>query len=417
MNKKIKDISTFIITILFFICLLLVINFIPQGVIKNNIIESVENIKTYEEYNLSKLPQIRTNNLEELYILEVLYYHNSSDNINSTLVANYNQIRKNDTDYISTVKNMMNINSGLDSYGQYWNGMNIILRPLFILFSLTQIKIILGIILLLLSGLYIYMCEKNNLRRLWISYIISAIMTGVFFTPISLEYIWTFLVMIIGANLILLIKKDTPSLFIIFGVATAFFTHHTNALIIFMVMLLTYFEKYKTNENFKKCIISIFGLFIRWMTSFVITIALKWIITTLCCNVNLNLINEHKLDLSTFQLVFNSIYLNVSRLLPLNPTNSSTANMIIFFVVVLVYMYFLYIYKTKNINHKKVTLYLYVAFLPIINLILDYNYFYIYNFSTYRIFLGTIMCTILIAFEMSGFCNSKDNTVSNTVNK
>lgn len=417
MNEKIKDISTFIISILFFICLLLIINFIPQSLIKDNIIKSVQNIKTYEEYELNKLPQIRTNNLEELYMIEVLYYHNSSDNINSTLSANYNQIRKNDTDYISTVQNMMNINSGLDSYGQYWNGMNIILRPLFILFSLTQIKIILGIFLFLLIGLYIYLCEKNNLRRLWISYIIGAIMTGVFLTPISLEYIWTFLVMMVGANLILLIKKDMPSLFVIFGVTTAFFTHHTNALIIFMVMLLTYFEKYKTNENFKKCIISIFKLFIKWMISFVLTIALKWILTSIFCNVNLDLINEHKLDLSTFQLVFNSIYLNISRLYPLNPNNSSTANMIIFIVVIVVYMYFLYIYKTKNINRKKITLYSYVAFLPIINLIIDYNYFYIYSFSTYRIFLGTIMCAILIAFEMSGFCKSKDNAVSNTVTK
>ena len=63
---------------------------------------------------------------------------------------------------------MMNINSGLDSYGQYWNGMNIILRPLFILFNLTQVKIILEIVLILLTGIYIYMCEKNNLRQLWI---------------------------------------------------------------------------------------------------------------------------------------------------------------------------------------------------------------------------------------------------------
>ena len=180
-------------------------------------------------------------------------------------------------------------------------------------------------------------------------------------------------------------------------------------------MLLTYFEKYKTNDDFKQCIVSIFRLFIKWIISFILTFGIKWISTILICDIKLDLFSNYKFDLSIFKIVFNSLYLNISRLLPLNPNNSSTANMVILFVIIFVYMCFLYIYKTKNINHKKITLYIYVALLPIINLIIDYNNFYNNNFSTYRIFFGTIMCMSLIAFEFSGFCKSKNNTVSNTV--
>lgn len=396
-----KKIIPFISTFIIIIGLGLLVNLIPQSLISDNIIESVKSIENIDDKVFDNLEQSRINNLSEIYTLETIYYSDSG--LKSILLPEYNEIRKDDENYIRTAINMLNINSALDNYPNYAIGQNILLRPLFIRFTMSEIKFFNLEFLIILSVLFVLICEKQKLRPLWISYIISLILTQSFLSTVSLQYMPILLISLITSIIILCTKKEIKSLFIVLGVITAFFDNLGLGIILFSMPQLVSLIKYHSfDEPAHKNTIK---HFLEWFISLILTIIIKTSLSYFIYKeFSLTYIKElFTINGSFFTTIGSGLYRNIVQLLPMSLNNPPKANMIIFFVIIFIYMSFLYTYKRKGINKNKIIAYVTIGMLPLINLVLFFGYSYTYNYFMHRILLITIMSMMMIAFECSGF--------------
>lgn len=413
--KNINKISTFLISFLILFIMLIGINSIPQKYIKNNIYNSVEKLNEYSEKNIfHKFTQTRTDNIHDLYIMETIFY-NSGNQIKDTILPQYNEIR-NEKTYINDTFNQMNINHGLDNY-TYLTGINIILKPLFILFTLNQIKFIGLFTLIVLIACFIYLCEKNKLRKLWVSFIIGFLFTYSYLTPLSLNESFTLILSLIFSIFILSKENIKNELFIIFGVITAFVDGLSMGSLLFVIPFLTYIsknDKYKDyNEFLNDFVKKISNWIISLFSTFIIKIGLTYFLY------KENIISNFYNGVNGKSVISNIgyiLYQNITKIFPLKSTNSYSANVIILLLLIFIYMVFLYTYKDKkaNINKIKVLSYIITAIVPILYLIFIYKNAYLYSFVTYRNLLGSIMSLALLAIEITNFTKIKlgDSTVS-----
>lgn len=406
MIKQVKRyVLPFIITFLVIIGLCILVNFIPKSLVSENIVKSVESIENIDEKLFDSIEQSRVNNLTEIYSLETIYY--AQPGLKSILLPEYNEIRKDDLTYIRTAINMLNIDSALDSYPNYAVGQNILLRPLFMKFDITQIKMFNLELLIILTVLFIVICEKQKIRPLWISYVLSLIVTQSFLSTVSLQYMPILLIALITSIIILCTRKEINNLFIILGVITAFFDNLGLGIILFAMPQLVSLVKYHNfDEPANKKTIK---HFLEWIISLVLAITIRTGLSYFIYRgFDLAYVKElFTVNGSLAQTIGTGLYQNIVQILPMSLNNAPKANMIIFFVVIFIYMSFLYTYKRNGINKNKIISYITIGAFPIINLILFFGYSYQYNYFMHRILLITIMSMSMIAFECSGFFMKK----------
>lgn len=406
MIKQVKRyVLPFIVTFLVIIGLCILVNFIPKSLVSENIVKSVESIENIDEKLFDSIEQSRVNNLTEIYSLETIYY--AQPGLKSILLPEYNEIRKDDLTYIRTAINMLNIDSALDSYPNYAVGQNILLRPLFMKFDITQIKMFNLELLIILTVLFIVICEKQKIRPLWISYVLSLIVTQSFLSTVSLQYMPILLIALITSIIILCTRKEINNLFIILGVITAFFDNLGLGIILFAMPQLVSLVKYHNfDEPANKKTIK---HFLEWIISLVLAITIRTGLSYFIYRgFDLAYVKElFIVNGSIAQTIGTGLYQNIVQILPMSLNNAPKANMIIFFVVIFIYMSFLYTYKRNGINKNKIISYITIGAFPIINLILFFRYSYQYNYFMHRILLITIMSMSMIAFECSGFFMKK----------
>lgn len=413
--KNINKISTFLISFLILFIMLIGINSIPQKYIKNNIYNSVEKLNEYSEKNIfRKFTQTRTDNIHDLYTMETIFY-NSGNQIKDTILPQYNEIR-NEKTYINDTINQMNINHGLDNY-TYLTGINIILKPLFILFTLNQIKFIGLFTLIALIACFIYLCEKNKLRKLWVSFIAGFLFTYSYLTPLSLNESFALILSLVFSIFILSKENIKNELFIIFGVITAFADGLSMGSLLFVIPFLTYISKNDKYKDYKEFLNDFIKKISNWIISLLSTFIIKIGLTYFLYKENIisNFYNgvNGKSVISNIGYI---LYQNITKIFPLKSTNSYSANVIILLLLIFIYMVFLYTYKDKkaNINKIKVLSYIITAIVPILYLIFIYKNAYLYSFVTYRNLLGSIMSLALLAIEVTNFTKIKlgDSTVN-----
>lgn len=402
MNKIIKYVLTFFISFVLIVGLCLLVNLIPQSAISANVMDSVEEIDSIDSSNFfSKLEQSKINPLLEIYALETVFY--GEPTLESILLPRYNEIRNDDSNYIRTSWNMLNINSALDVNTHYASGQNVILRPLLVNFKLNDIKMFNLEFLVVLSVLFIVVCEKQKLRPLWISFLSAIILSQSFLSALALQYIPILLIALITSIVILCTKKEISNLFILLGVITAFFDSLGLGIILFAMPQLVSLIKYHDFEEpaHKNTI----KHFLEWLISLILTIVVKTGISYFIYKqIDLTyIIDLFKSPVSIPLTIGSGLYKCVAQLLPMSPYNPTKANIIIFFVIIFVYMAFLYTYKSKGININKIKSYITIGILPILNLILFFGNTYVNSYYMYRILFVTIMAISMIAFEVSGF--------------
>ena len=192
-------------------------------------------------------------------------------------------------------------------YSRYWNGFMVILRPLLIKFSYSDIRIINSIAQLsLLVCISVLLTEKKKKAM-----IIPLIMTYFYLMPqavaYSLQYSTVFYIGYIGVLFVLLISDKTNSewsmieLFMIIGICTSYFDLFTYPLFTLGIPLVTYL--YIANDDkplpIKRNIISIFSCSFVWCIGYAVMWSAKWVISVVT------------LGLGTFDVVIQEIKLRL----------------------------------------------------------------------------------------------------------
>lgn len=166
------------------------------------------------------------------------------------------------------------------TYARYWHGYLPILRTLLIFFNVSEIRLLMLAVFILLLVYFVYLLKEKFNKTIATIFAYSLIMYGYFYVSYSLESTPIFLVMIISS--IILLKriekiKDFSLFIFIVGCVSCFVDFLTVPLITLAIPLYIYILYYnKSNKDFN--IKTLFKYIILWGIGYGITWFSKWII-------------------------------------------------------------------------------------------------------------------------------------------
>ena len=321
------------------------------------------------------------------------YYHTDTANENSNF---YNAV------YHDKAPN--------SNYSRYWHGSISIIRPLHIFLNIKQIYIGSAIILLFLYVTLLFFTKKYINISTCITLIIASVMTSVWYVPLSLEYTWTFIIMLTASIIgILLSEKNSnhiPIMFFIVGSTTCyldFLTTETITLLIPLVIIFTF--RYKNNQikMLKDELLYMVKISTVWLSGYAFTWLSKWTLASLILKENVFSNALHQASyrvagatdkLSGMSEMTQAILRNISCIFPFSFISKNGYVAVIIFLLIAIA--FLYIFKKKKTPTTLNTILCLIAVIPLVRFFVLSNHSYIHYFFTYRALISTIFCLGLL---------------------
>ncbi len=176
---------------------------------------------------------------------------------------------------------------------RYWHGSMIVVRPLLVFFNLHKIYQIMAIVCGILCICILLQLVHKKYYGLGIAWVIGWIMTASWNVPWCLEYVWTYLIMMV-VTMITIHKADKEMsqrkwnlLFLVTGMLTCFFDFLTTEIITLFVPVIVligirYYQKKWTKNSWKQLLQWI----IFWGIGYVAMWLTKWVLASLILQVN-----------------------------------------------------------------------------------------------------------------------------------
>lgn len=437
-NKSfIKYICLFIILTTFFVVSLISISMFSSKSIHNNVKESVDVLLKEGNRKLIYIPyrdsNIEFDNFTDALMLNTAYSIDPQKPLYSAFVARKNYLPnvttviypdevgelKSSSEYkdhneVAELNDLIN-GKRIESfeYARYWHGYLIVLRPLFLLFNITQLRVILTILLILLAVILFILISKKIDVITAIIFLLSLFSVEYFYLGFSLQGIFVFLIAVIVS--IILIKrydkiKNYGLLFFLIGMLTNFFDFLTVPLVTLAMPLTIYFLLKQRNISFRAQIIEFIKLSIIWGVGYILTWFTKWLLVDVIYNKNM-------ISIAIKQILYRSIGnepINLLAIILLNINYIAVTFNISLFVMVgiTIVRRILIINKKSNNMLKQVDLknilliifpYILIAIMPFIWYILLRNHSWYHAFFSYRNLFLTVLginLTIFKAIEM-----------------
>lgn len=288
-------------------------------------------------------------------------------------------------DLIDTVNN--NAEESYE-YARYWHGYLIFLRPLLIIFNITQIRILVFIIFLILAIVLLYKIYKRINIQTSIIFLFGLIICDYFFECFSLQGSAVFLITMITS--ILILSKDFKNkaiLYFIVGSLTSFFDFLTVPIITLGVPLLIDIMV-SENTDFKADLKTVFKNCVIWAIGYSSVFMSKWIITDIIYNKGIINTTIEQLKYRTMSKGIFENNISIKDALFMNSKIVLKENYIFFLITV--FMVFLkFLKKDSHIvfNYKKMIIYWLIGFLGITWYVVLKEHSYQHHYFTYRIFL------------------------------
>ena len=428
LKKFLKYIIIFISIIILFIGLLTVSAIFSSDYIKENVRKSSELLNSEgnrkNTYIFLKNIEIQFDNYTDALMLNTAYSIDNSTPLYSSFVARKNYVPTiEQTIYEDSVGELHSaskyqghnevgeLNDTLNEdinesfeYARYWHGYLTLLRPILLIFSLSQIRIILTIIFILLA-IIVFM---NIYKKLGLYYMLAFLLgfLGVeyFYMGLSMQGCFIFIITMIFIEIILKRYdkiKDISIYFLIIGMFTNFLDFLTNPLITLFVPLILYFLlKQKENKlSIKECIIIFLKTGIPWVLGYGLTWLSKWILVDIIFNKNL------------LKTALGQVLYRTNGSWKINKTLPITQNLqyiLIPIIVDIVYILFIKLYKTTDKNNKtgikniftNIFPYLAIAIVPYIWYFIIKDHSYKHSFFTYREQIMTLISIPIVYLKI-----------------
>ena len=409
--KIIKNTIKYIVVYISIIVVLLgiytaTVKFIPKEKLLANIKESLP----YLESNTEVIEVKPTREYSYLHVyadeilLNMIYCMDSNKPLESIMSSKY---YKDDIKFIEDFPNLEealeNGGQGNQEYMRYWHGSMMIIRPLLMFFNINEIYHILAIIMIILIVVLFAILIKKKQYLLLISTIIGYIMIAINYVPFCLEYVWTFLIMLVVSIIGILTKKHNM-LFFVTGIITCFLDFlSTEIVTLFVPVIYIYTIKYKNGEikSFKEGIKLIAKYAVLWLTGYCIMWGTKWLLASIILNVNAldfvvakakRRINGKVIGYSKGYMLRNSILRNVKVIYPFYMIHEvSTAVCIILGIVISTVL----LIKKDKKSLLNFLIFMLIAIVPYIRYLVLLNHSFMHYIFTFRDQLITIMALIV----------------------
>lgn len=393
--------------------LLIAISQIPRSAIENNARESAQYFMQRDVfYNISESDAAsRIDHYADAILINILYNYDNTAPLSSTLKAAYyhsDSYNENDNLLTAVSDNV----APTYEYSRYWHGSAILIKPLLTIFNIKQIYILFALLLIVLTIVVSISLYRNGHKACMISFLIALIAISPWYIPMSLEYIWCFLIMLISVLIMMYLYNQynmiSPLFFLIIGNVTAYFDFLTTETITLLaplsILLIIMYENNKLT-NFKEGIKVIISHSLAWGIGYISSWIIKWTISSVVLHKDVfsealssasSRIYGNADNLTGIKLSVHALIRNISCILPFNfiPKYSYVYAILSFLVILMIY----YLFR-KNKNKNFITgLFAIIYCIPYIRYITLANHSYIHYFFTYRAQFASVFCLCIIFY-------------------
>ena len=430
MKSVLNCLLCFLITFVFMIASLLVTAVIPKDLIQKKSEESAQQLMRMDThfYNVidgspgRDTPRVgdfsKMDQYADAVSLSMAYYIDPAHPLKSILWANYYNGRE-DTEhrldtmnesYALSVKGNTEPNT---EYLRYWHGSLILIRTMHVLWNYTEIKTILGITLAVLLAILLFLLLHHGYRAEAICLGVSLFAVSVWFVPISLEYVWMFLLMavisIFAVRTCISGKSERLGLMMFLsGMLAAYFDFFTTETITLLIPLLLSIRILGRKSSEKKLWILSLNCGLLWGIGYIACWAMKWIFSAVVLHETVIPLIQHYFlyhlgaldEMTALQRIQYSILRN---LWPLFPFGYGTIGAVLFALCALAFIYLVLQGKLRlkqSIRKSRILLYALLGVVVYLRYIVLRHHVYYHYFFTYRAQSASILALCFILLEV-----------------
>ena len=404
-----------IIMILFMLALavLLILSaMLPQKRIRRNMESSADTLcdrRVFFELN-DGIDASRIDRYADSILLSIAYHFDSDKPVDSVMRSEYyyTSTQNENENLRDTVTNDIPPNQ---QYLRYWHGSAAIVR---LAHLFTDIKGMYRINAVIMAILSVWLAALLFRRRYYggaVGFICAMTAAGVWYVPYSLEYTWTFLVMLVVSIIAVYMAdkgrtQQLPLLFGLSGIVTNFLDFLTTETLTLLVPLIlaVYIRGKKEQKQEENIFVLPAVCCLVWGIGYVGMWLMKWLLASIIMGENAmpyvsSHISERIGDSGNNGIVrylADSEINNISCLFPFGYGAAGTAAG---FVLLLALCYVCFVYRKESINSRMIKLYAALGAVPYVRYLALHNHSCLHYFFTYRAQAATVLALSLITAE------------------
>lgn len=452
-------------TIVICIALLFLTALIPQNALQKNMERSSDYYNNHQLFDhvTDYMFLSRQDNYADCILTNIIYHIDKNNLVESVLSASYyNPEDENvQTSFAYAVGNK--VEPDVD-YSRYWHGSMVLLRPLFVIFDIAGVRMVLGILILLMTVWFEILLFKNRYSIFGVCYGVGLMLVSVWMCAFCVEYAMPFVVMSMELPVLFVLltrayeKKDAQNdkgkwdehkldnqkadkhkldnhkpevilwaVLACAGIVTAFVDFLTTETITFTMAYILYLivkNRHNQMEPIKEELICLIKSGIVWLGAYGLMIALKWALALVVLGKDafFNALSQAALRISgdatlgnvvgaevvsDYERISGALWRNIGCIYPFKSTMSYGTSMIFIFLVGLIgfSIWYLFREKTKSCINKVLAI---VSLLPVMRFLVLNNHSYIHFFFTYRALLVSVVVIMyILACYVNGFVRKR----------
>lgn len=407
---------TFVIILGVLIGLLYLSACIPKEAFRENLLESAY----YLEENEDEFYHIKENNRRTIIdnyadtiVYNIMYSIDPEYRMESLIISPFYSDNANpEYQMISILRERIEEEKEIDTvYDRYWHGMQMVLRPLFVVFDIVQIRIFMISLLTVLLLILIWKLWKMEQKSFAVSMIVGAVLIAYPMIGMCIEYVASFLIMLLASLLCLRCykeKKIVIHLFLISGMCCGFFdilTTETVAVIVPLAIVFCLRQKEGKIDCFWKETGFVVASGTVWGIGYLGVFVSKWILSSIALGQNrftqalTMMAYRQGADVavdsgSGLSQPLEALARNIRLLLgfPLDMEYRTVLMMAAIAAGVLAC--FVYLYRKTGKECALPAILILLALVPIARILILNSHSYQHSFFTYRALFGSICCII-----------------------
>lgn len=313
-----------------------------------------------------------------------------------------------------------------NSYGRYWNGALVIIRPLLLVMDLEGIYTLNVFILIIAIGTLLWDLYRHRRKIFALAFVIGLLCTGIYTVPYCMEYMPSILVMIAMCFGVIHVKeKHILPLFFIGGMVVNYFDFLTYETITFTIPALLYLSILYEDEKvgtIKDILIWVIKAGSLWLFGYVGTWIAKWIITYFVVGPDsliraLNSVVHRTYTVSATNTMEQLIRAQISpfiHIFPWSLANTYGEILLVTCLVIGIIGSIVILWKKRTI-HKGIKYSIYILMgIPFLRFLILNNHAYIHPFFVYRAHLILIVGIVcLLGWQCSKSGVKEEKQISN----
>ena len=452
-------------TIVICIALLFVTALIPQNALQKNMEKSSDYYNNHQMFDhvTDYMFLSRQDNYADCILTNIIYHIDQNNLAESILSASYYNPEDEgvQTSFAYAVGSKVEPNV---DYSRYWHGSMVLLRPLFIIFDIAEVRMVLGILILIMTVWFEVLLFKNHYSVFGVCYGIGLILVSVWMCAFCVEYAMPFVVMSVELPVLFAlltrayekedvqndkVKRDEHKLgnqkadehksdnfkpevilwavLACAGIVTAFVDFLTTETITFTMAYVLYLivkNRHSQMGTVKEELIYLVKSGIVWLVSYGLMIALKWVLALIVLGKDafFNALSQAALRISgdatlgnvtgaevvsDYERISGALWRNIGCIYPFKSTMSYGTAMIFILLVGLVVFSIWYLFreKAKSCINKVMVM---VSLIPVLRFLVLNNHSYIHFFFTYRALLVSVVVIMyILACYVNGFVRKR----------